>query len=201
MLLITNSLDINKFSKRNLIFGGGTLVLITFAILSISSIDNVTAQNVTGVDPLLQNNTIPGVTNVTYYQDYDYYGQPVYYDDNGDYCHKDDNNGCYYDDNNGDTYYKDDNGDTYYKDENNNYYYVDVHGHHYWYDNSGNKFYYSDNDHSTQFHYTNNGDKVIHTGSNYVEHQKPTHYVDNHPGDNRSHKISGDRGDRSGDRR
>ena len=160
---------------------------------SLATEVNATAngQNITtSTNMTSQNATIPVVTNTTYYQEYDYYGQPIYYDDNGDYCHNDNNNDCYYTEDDGNNYYKDENGNHYYKDENNNYYYVDTHGHHYWFDSNGNKFYYQDNHHNVQFHYSSTGDKVIHDEPTHINHMQATHYVNNHPGSSYKHLNS-----------
>ena len=69
-----------------------------------------------------QNATVPNNVNETIIDDYDNYGQPIYYnEDNGNY------------------YYKDDSENAYNKDENGNNYYTNAQGHHYWYDNDGHK--------------------------------------------------------------
>lgn len=67
-----------------------------------------------------QNATVPNVVNETIVDDYDYYGQPIYYDEDNDNSDGGDN-----------YYYTDESGNSYYKDENGNNYYTHAQGHHY----------------------------------------------------------------------
>ena len=67
-----------------------------------------------------QNATTPTVVNETVVDDYDYYGQPIYYDEDNDNSDGGDN-----------YYYTDSSGNSYYKDENGNNYYTDAQGYHY----------------------------------------------------------------------
>jgi hypothetical protein len=67
-----------------------------------------------------QNATVPNVVNETVVDDYDYYGQPIYYNEDSD----DDSDG-------GNNYY--------YKDESRNNYYTNAQGQNYWYDNDSHK--------------------------------------------------------------
>lgn len=67
-----------------------------------------------------QNSTVPNVVNETIVDDYDYYGQPIYNDEDNDNSDGGDN-----------YYYTDESGNSYYKDENGNNYYTHAQGHHY----------------------------------------------------------------------
>ena len=76
-----------------------------------------------------QNTTVPNILNETIVDDYDYYGQPIYYDKDN---YKSDGGDNYY--------YTDDSGNNYYKDQNGNNYYTNAQGYHYWYDNDGHQY-------------------------------------------------------------
>jgi uncharacterized membrane protein YgcG len=139
-----------------------------------------------GTYVLGQNTTITNAVNETVVDDYDYYGQPIYYTEDDDDDTDDDSdsssggNNYYYTHNGGNAYYKDENGNAYYKDDNNNSYHTDVQGHHYWYDNDGHKYYYVDDNHNQKFHYDDNGNKVTHDNRGdsmtvYDSHSSGTH--------------------------
>ncbi len=116
-----------------------------------------------------QNTTVSNNVNKTIVDDYDYYGQPIYYDEDND----DSDGGDNY-------YYTDDSGNNYYKDQNGNNYYPNAQGHRYSYDNDGHKYYYVYNNHDQIFLYDDNGNKVIHDNrgdsrSAYDNHSSGTH--------------------------
>lgn len=107
-----------------------------------------------------QNTTVSNNVNKTIVDDYDYYGQPIYYDEDNDNS------------DGGDNYY--------YTDDVGNNYYINAQGHHYWYDNDGHKDYNVDNIHNQKFHYDDNGNKVIHDNRRdsrtaYDNHSSGTH--------------------------
>ncbi|WP_458721034.1 hypothetical protein [Candidatus Nitrosocosmicus sp. R] len=123
-----------------------------FGFTSIAVIFLVTVPMLgTSTRVLGQNTTVPNIVNKTIVDDYDYYGLPIYYDEDNDNSDGGDN-----------YYYTDDSGNNYYKDQNGNNYYTNAQGHHYWYDNDGRKYYYVDNNHNQKLHYDDNGNKVIH---------------------------------------
>ena len=177
--------------KRSILgnrFGVSCIVaifLVTVPMLGLET--SVLGQNATETSVLGQNATVPNVVNETIVDDYDYYGQPIYYDEDNDnsdggdnYYYTDESGNSYYKDENGNNYYKDENGNNYYKDENGNNYYTNAQGHHYWYDNDGHKYYYVNNNHNQKFHYDDNGNKVIHddrgdSRAAYDNHSSGTH--------------------------
>jgi hypothetical protein len=121
--------------KRSIL--GNQFEFTRIAVIFLITVPILVSETVLG-----QNTTVSNNVNKTIVDDYDYYGQPIYYDEDNDNS------------DGGDNYY--------YSDDSGNNYYINAQGHHYWYDNDGHKEYYVENNHNQKFHYDDNGNKVIH---------------------------------------